>query len=102
MKNENNRSGEKPSGNMSKKVSNKVSKKLSKKASKKMSTGSASDVLRVKRVRSAIRRPARQKATLHALGLGRMNRVRELPDTPSVRGMIAKVAHLVSMEETEA
>ncbi len=56
-------------------------------------------VLRVKRVRSAIRRPERQKATLQALGLERMNRVRELPDTPSVRGMIAKVAHLVETQE---
>ena len=56
-------------------------------------------VVRVKRVRSAIRRPKDQKATLLALGLGRMNRVRELPDTPSVRGMIAKVAHLVKTEE---
>ncbi len=56
-------------------------------------------VVRVKRVRSAIRRPKDQKATLLALRLGRMNRLRELPDTPSVRGMIAKVAHLVEVEE---
>ena len=66
---------------------------------KKSSSKESSNVVRVKRVRSAIRRPERQKATLRALGLGRMNRVRELPDTPSVRGMIAKVAHLVETEE---
>ncbi len=69
---------------------------------KKSDTKKPCAVLRVRRVRSAIRRPERQKATLKALGLGPMNRVRELPDTPSVRGMIAKVAHLVETLETEA
>ncbi len=69
---------------------------------KKSDTKKPHAVVRVKRVRSAIRRPERQKATLRALGLGPMNRVRELPDTPSVRGMIAKVAHLVETLETEA
>ncbi len=68
---------------------------------KKSEPKKPSAMLRVKRVRSAIRRPERQKATLKALGLGPMNRVRELPDTPSVRGMIAKVAHLVEMEQTK-
>ncbi len=55
-------------------------------------------VLRVKRVRSAIRRPQKQKDTLRALGLTRMNKLRELPDNPSMRGMVAKVAHLVHVE----
>ena len=53
----------------------------------------------VKQVASAARRPAVQTATLKGLGLNKMNRTRELEDTPSVRGMIRKVAHLVKVEE---
>ena len=49
----------------------------------------------VKQVASAARRPAIQTATLKGLGLNKMNRTRELEDTPSVRGMIRKVQHLV-------
>ena len=49
----------------------------------------------VKQVGSPIRRPKDQLATLKGLGLNKMNRTRELEDTPSVRGMIRKVAHLV-------
>ncbi len=45
----------------------------------------------------------RQKATVHALGLRKMNQAVEKSDSPSVRGMIAKVSHLVEVvEETEA
>jgi large subunit ribosomal protein L30 len=44
---------------------------------------------------SAARRTQDQAATLVGLGLGKIGRVRELEDTPSVRGMIAKVPHLV-------
>ena len=55
--------------------------------------------LRVTQIRSAIRRPKDQAATLRGLGLGRMNRTRELEDTPSVRGMINKIKHLVRVEE---
>lgn len=55
-------------------------------------------ILRVKRVRSAIRRPQKQKDTLRTLGLSRMNKVREFPDTPSIRGMVNVVAHLVHIE----
>lgn len=44
---------------------------------------------------SPIRRPADQRATLIGLGLNKMHRRSTLADTPSVRGMIAKVAHLV-------
>ena len=51
--------------------------------------------LKVKQVKSAARRPAIQTATLKGLGLGKMHRVRELEDTPAVRGMIQKVHHLV-------
>ena len=44
---------------------------------------------------SPIRRPADQRATLIGLGLNKMRRHRTLEDTPAVRGMIAKVSHLV-------
>ena len=55
----------------------------------------------VKLVRSAIRRPKDQGETLKGLGLTRMHRVRELEDTPSVRGMINKVSHLVEIVESK-
>ncbi len=54
--------------------------------------------VRVTQIRSAIRRPKDQRATLVGLGLNKINRTRELLDTPSVRGMITKVAHLVRVE----
>ena len=53
----------------------------------------------VKQVRSAARRPEIQAATLRGLGLGKMHRVRELEDTPAVRGMVAKIPHLVQIIE---
>lgn len=56
--------------------------------------------VKVKLVRSAIRRPKDQGATLVGLGLTKMHRVRELEDTPSVRGMINKVSHLVEIIES--
>ena len=49
----------------------------------------------VEQTGSPIRRPADQRATLIGLGLNKMHRRRTLEDTPSVRGMIAKVNHLV-------
>lgn len=49
----------------------------------------------VEQVGSPIRRPAIQRQTLVGLGLNKMHRRRTLPDTPSVRGMVAKVSHLV-------
>ncbi|MCE3519907.1 50S ribosomal protein L30, partial [Escherichia coli] len=48
----------------------------------------------VEQIGSPIRRPAEQRATLIGLGLNKMHRRRVLEDTPSVRGMIAKVQHL--------
>jgi large subunit ribosomal protein L30 len=59
----------------------------------------AKKTLKVKQTGSPIRRKADQRATLIGLGLNKMNRVRELEDTPAVRGMIAKVSHLVQVEE---
>ncbi|MGV3553014.1 50S ribosomal protein L30 [Rhizobium sp.] len=53
----------------------------------------------VEQIGSPIRRPQRQEATLIGLGLNKMHRVRTLEDTPSVRGMIAKVSHLVRVVE---
>lgn len=47
---------------------------------------------------SGIGRKQDQKDTLVGLGLNKLNRTRELEDTPSVRGMINKVKHLVSVE----
>ncbi len=52
----------------------------------------------VTQIGSPIGRPADQRATLVGLGLNKMRRTRQLEDTPAVRGMIAKVAHLVKVE----
>lgn len=54
--------------------------------------------LKVKQVRSGIGRPKDQKATLVGLGLNKMNREVILNDTESIRGMIRKVQHLVTVE----
>ncbi len=53
--------------------------------------------IKVKQVGSPLRRPAIQRQTLKGLGLNKMHRVRELEDTPEVRGMIRKVSHLVEV-----
>ena len=54
--------------------------------------------VRVTQIGSHIRRKPDQQATLVGLGLNKMHRSRELEDTPSVRGMIRKVAHLLKVE----
>ena len=51
--------------------------------------------IRVEQVGSPIRREHTQRETLIGLKLNRIGRVAELPDTPAVRGMVSKVAHLV-------
>ena len=51
----------------------------------------------VEQVGSSIGRPERQRQTLAGLGLTRIGRRRQLEDTPAIRGMIAKVAHLVKI-----
>ena len=53
--------------------------------------------IKVKQTGSPIRRTKDQRATLQGLGLNKMGRVSELEDTPSVRGMIAKVSHMVQI-----
>lgn len=55
--------------------------------------------LRIKQVRSVINRPGRQKATMDALGLRKINAVVEVEGTPQVLGMVAKVKHLVEVTE---
>ena len=53
--------------------------------------------IKIKQTGSPIRRTKDQRATLIGLGLNKMNRTRELQDTPEVRGMIRKVAHMVTV-----
>ena len=54
--------------------------------------------IKVKKVKSAIKRTQRQKRTLEALGLKKIGQVVEHNDTPNILGMIKKVSHLVSVE----
>ena len=59
----------------------------------------AKQTVRVTQIKSAIGRPGDQRETLKGLGLNKLNRTRDLEDTPSVRGMIKKVSHLVQVVE---
>jgi large subunit ribosomal protein L30 len=59
----------------------------------------AAKTVTVKQIGSAIRRHHTQRETLVGLGLNKIGRVAELPDTAQTRGMIAKVKHLVSVVE---
>ena len=58
-------------------------------------------VIKIEQTGSAIRRHHSQRETLVGLGLNRIGRIAELPDTAATRGMIAKVKHLVRVIETE-
>ena len=53
----------------------------------------------VQQIGSPIRRPDKQRKTLIGLGLNKMHKTRELEDTPSVRGMVSKIPHLVKIIE---
>jgi large subunit ribosomal protein L30 len=64
-----------------------------------MANAEASKTLKITQVRSAIGLPKDQKATVRALGIKRMNDTVEQADTPTVRGMIFKVKHLLKVEE---
>ncbi len=55
--------------------------------------------LRITQTKSAIKRPERQKRTLRALGITRLNQTVELEDTPQILGMIKKVEHMLSVEK---
>ena len=59
----------------------------------------AKKTIKVTQIASPIGKPQDQKATLIGLGLNKLNKVSVLEDTPSVRGMIRKVQHLVKVEE---
>ncbi|TAN23393.1 MAG: 50S ribosomal protein L30 [Actinomycetota bacterium] len=56
----------------------------------------------VRQVRSSIGSKPKHRGTLRALGLGRIGKSRVHADRPEIRGMIARVSHLVSVEENEA
>ena len=58
-----------------------------------------SKTVTVRQIASPLRRKSDQRATLVGLGLNRVGREATLADTPSVRGMIAKVAHMVTVVE---
>ncbi len=58
-----------------------------------------SKTIRIRQVRSGIGCPVEMRETLKALGLGKMHRVTERADTKEVRGMIAKIPHLVEVIE---
>ena len=55
--------------------------------------------LRVTQTRSSIGTKPKQRGTLRALGLRRLGQSNDLPDRPEIRGMLAKVPHLVNVEE---
>jgi len=59
----------------------------------------ADKTITVRQIGSPMRRRGDQRQTLIGLGLNRIGRVAEVPDTPSIRGMIAKVAHLIRVVE---
>ena len=61
----------------------------------------AKSTVRVTQTKSAIGRKADQRQTLIGLGLNKIGRSRDLEDTPSVRGMINKVKHLVRVDQQE-
>ena len=65
----------------------------------KLKSGEMAKTIVVKQIGSPIRRPAKQRQTLIGLGLNKMHRTRELEDTPSVRGMINKIPHMVQIIE---
>ena len=60
---------------------------------------SGGKMIRVRQVRSGIGCPREMRETLKALGLGKMHRVAERHDTKEIRGMIAKIPHLVEVVE---
>ena len=55
--------------------------------------------IKITQVKSGIDRPERQKQTLIALGLKKLNASREVEATPQILGMVNKVSHLVKVEE---
>jgi len=66
-----------------------------------MSAGKQDKLLRITLTRSPIGYSERQKRTVRALGLRKMNQTVEQADSPVIRGMVAKVGHLVTVEEVD-
>jgi large subunit ribosomal protein L30 len=58
-----------------------------------------SKILRITLKKSLIGRPERHRRVIHSLGLRKLNRTVDLKDSPSVRGMIRKVSHMLAVEE---
>ena len=67
--------------------------------SARKAAGDAKKTVRIRQVRIGIGFDKTQKATLRALGLVKIGRVREFPDNPAIRGMAAKISHLVVIEK---
>lgn len=59
-------------------------------------------MLKVTQVRSSIGSKPKHRGTLRALGLGRIGKTHVLPDRPEIRGMLARVPHLVTVEAVSA
>ena len=57
--------------------------------------------LKVTQVKSGIGTKPKHRGTLRALGLGRIGKTNVLPDRPEIRGMIARVPHLIEVKDTE-
>jgi len=57
--------------------------------------------IRITQVKSAIDRPERQKLTLQALGLNKLNATKEVEATPQILGMVNKVNHLIQVEDVK-
>ncbi|HET9057895.1 MAG TPA: 50S ribosomal protein L30 [Chitinophagaceae bacterium] len=55
--------------------------------------------IKITQIKSAIDRPERQKLTLKALGLNKLNACKEVEATPQIMGMVQKVNHLIKVEE---
>jgi large subunit ribosomal protein L30 len=58
--------------------------------------------LKLTKVKSSIGTKPEHRGTLRALGLGRIGKTHTLPDRPEIRGMIARVPHLITIEEVES
>lgn len=64
-----------------------------------MTTKKKTETLKIRWVRSFIGCPRNMRETIRGMGFRRMNQLIERPDSPSIRGMIARVHHLVQIEE---
>jgi len=58
-------------------------------------------MLKITKVKSVIGRPEKQRKILKGMGLTKLNKTVTLEDTPQIRGMINKVGHLISVEESK-